>query len=898
MYQRPHHLTNESSALFRTILAAALNLFVLNYFAVAASPSKGPLTFEHDIRPIFKAHCFTCHGEGDKLKGDLDLRLKRFMLKGGENGPALVPGKRDLSAIYKLVHEGEMPKGEKKLKPEEVELIGRWITQGAKTLRAEPEKVGPELDISEEERSFWAFQPIQNPPVPKVKKADRVRTPIDAFLLDKMKDKGLTFANDADKRTLIRRAYFDLVGLPPSPEEVERFLADTSPDAYEKLIDQLLASPHYGEKWARHWLDVAGYADSDGYTETDAVRPYAYKFRDYVIKSLNEDKPFDQFIREQIAGDEMVKPPYKNLKPDEIEKLVATGFLRMAPDGTSGGAADMNVAKNQVVADTIKIVSTSLLGLTVGCAQCHNHRYDPITQVDYYRLRAIFEPAYDWKNWRQPRGRLISLYTEADIAKAKEIEAEAAKVEHERKVKEDGFIQATFDKELAKLPEALREPIRTARETPDAKRTAEQKKLLKENPSVNVSAGSLYLYDPKAAEELKKFTEQAAEIRAKKPVEDFINALTEVPGRIPPTYLFYRGDQDQPKQQVTPGEPTILATFHPQGIPEKQAALPTSGRRLAFAQELTDGQHPLTARVIVNRIWMNHFGRGIVNSPGDFGLLGQRPTHPELLDWLASDFMQHGWQLKRLQKLILTSTAYRQSSLRDARKDAKDPDNRYYSRMPVRRLEAEVLRDSILTLSGKLKDELYGQPIPVKEDEVGQIVVGIEKKNGENVQTEEVPLNGQEFRRSIYIQVRRSRPLAVLDTFDAPAMDPNCEARNSSTVTPQSLMLMNSSFVFAQADCFAERLLKESGDDLTAQALRAWRMTFSKEPSKKELQEAVEFLTAQTAYFKANPPGTETPAVKGKKAKAEPAPPHSPERLALTIYCQALLSANGFLYLD
>lgn len=875
-------------------LVAAGALF--NPVTVAAiSPAHSPLSFEKDIRPIFKAHCFHCHGEGEKLKGDLDLRQRRLALKGGEDGPAIVPGKKDASKLYTLLLKGEMPKGEKKLKPQEIELVGRWISQGAKTLRPEPEKIGPEINITEEERSFWAFQPVRNPPVPKTKKSDRVRNPIDAFLVARMKEKGLSFSPEADKRTLIRRAYFDLIGLPPTPEDVNRFLGDNSPDAYEKVIDQLLASPHYGEKWARHWLDVAGYADSDGYTDADPVRPYAYKYRDYVIKSFNTDKPFDQFIREQLAGDEMIPPPYKNLQPDDIEKLVATGFLRMAPDGTSGGA-DQNVARNQVMADTIKIVSTSLLGLTVGCAQCHNHRYDPIPQTDYYRLRAIFEPAYDWKNWRAPRSRLVSLYTDADVAKAKAIESEAVKIEQERKKKEEEFINITFDKELARLPEALREPIRIARNTPEAKRTAEQKKLLKENPSVNVSAGSLYLYDQKKADELKKIAEQAAAIRAKKPVEDYIQALTEIPGKIPTTYLFNRGDQDQPKQAVTPGDLTILATYHPKGIPEKDAALPTSGRRLAFANELTDGKHPLTARVLVNRIWLHHFGRGIVSTPGDFGFLGQRPTHPELLDWLATEFMTHGWQVKQLHKLIMTSTAYRQASVRDSRKDAKDPDNQYYWHMPVRRLEAEVLRDSILKLSGKLNEEYYGPPVPVKEDEVGQIVVGIEKKNGENVQTEEIPLYGQEYRRSVYIQVRRSRPLAVLDTFDAPSMDPNCEARNSSTVAPQSLMLMNSGFVFEQAKFFAERVRRESGNDLQAQAMRAWQMAFGGKPNKKELQEAMQFLAGQLNYYKANPPKAE-PAAKGKKEKT-PAAALTAEEVALATYCQALLSANAFLYVD
>ena len=387
--------------------------------AQAGSAPDEPISFERNVRPIFKANCFPCHGEGDKLNGKLDVRLRRMIVEGGKSGAAIVPGQPEASLLFQRISKGEMPPGKKKLTSDEVALIGHWIAAGAATARPEPEKIGDDLQFTEDDRSFWAFQPIRRPDEPKVQHTDLVHTTLDAFLLAKLEENGLSFSSGADKQTLIRRAYFDLIGLPPTPEEVALFLADDASDAYERLIDRLLASPHYGERWGRHWLDVAGYADSEGYTNDDLVRKEAYKYRDYVIRSFNADKPFDQFIQEQLAGDEMVAPAvaasgYKNLPPEAIEKLVATGFLRMAPDGTGSGGVDQKIARNQVVADTIKIVTSSLMGMTVACAQCHNHRYDPIPQTDYYRLRAIFEPALDWKNWRAPQARLVSLYTDAD----------------------------------------------------------------------------------------------------------------------------------------------------------------------------------------------------------------------------------------------------------------------------------------------------------------------------------------------------------------------------------------------------------------------------------------------------------------------------------------------------
>lgn len=763
----------------------------------ASAAASGDLTFEKDIRPIFRAHCYDCHGATEDLKGKLDLRLVKFMAAGGESGAAIVPGKPEESYLLDRVRSGEMPPGEGSLSAREVEVLEAWISAGAKTARPEPESIGPGLGITPEERSFWSFQPIRRPEVPDLsqfKDEHRIRTPIDALILAEISSSGAAqesgpFAPDADRRTLVKRAYFTLIGLPPTPEEMAKWLADDSAAWYGNLIDELLKSPHYGERWGRHWLDVAGYADSEGYTTSDSERPWAWKYRDWVIRSMNEDKPFDRFLIEQLAGDELAGPREGDLAPEQIELLTATGFLRMAADGTDSGA-DNPAGRNQVMTDTLKIIGTSLLGLSVQCAQCHDHRYDPIPQTDYYALRAVFEPALDWKSWKRPRDRKISLYTEADRKRAAEIEAEAAELGKERGRKQAEFIRQALDQELMKYEEPLRTQLREAYDTPGNKRTDEQKALLKKYPSVNINPGVLYQYLPKAAEELKKLDKQMADIRAKKAEEQFLRALTEPASHTPETRLFYRGDHEQPKQTVTPASLTVTS---PEGervdFPVNSPEIPTTGRRLAFARWLTSGRHPLVARVIVNRVWMHHFGKGLVETPSDFGKLGSSPTHPRLLDWLADEFVQRQWSLKELHRLIMSSTVWRQSAVR-LPNSFPVPDS-LLLRKPLVRLEAEIIRDRMLAASGQLDRTLFGKPVAIKEDDTGQTIVA-----------------GQ-TRRSLYIQVRRSRPVAMMKAFDAPVMETNCEARPHSTVATQSLMLLNGEFALDQAGQLAERIAGE-----------------------------------------------------------------------------------------
>jgi hypothetical protein len=829
------------------------------------------LTFERHVRPILKAYCLDCHGSGTELKGKLDLRLARTARKGGKQGPALVPGKPEESLLLDRIREGEMPPGEKRVPPAQVAVIEGWIAQGARTLRDEPQSLPPGIDITLEERAFWAFQPNRQTGPPSVAPGDRarVRTPIDVFLLDALRRRGSSFATEADRLTLLCRAAFDLTGLPPDDDLVEAFLADRRPDSYERAIDRLLDSPHYGERWARYWLDVAGYADSDGDGNEDTPRPYAYRYRDYVVRSFNSDKPLDRFIIEQLAGDELVPRPWANLKPEQIETLAATGYLRMVADPTSSGGQDQAMASNQVVADTLKVVGSSLLGLTVGCAQCHDHRYDPIPQSDYYRLRAVFEPALDPSHWRRPSQRLVSLYADADRAIAAAVEAEAQKLEKALEPKVARYMAEALEKEMMKFPVDVRDKLRDAYRTPEPKRSGEQRKLLASHPSVNLTEGVLYQYNQAAADDLKKERAKIAAVRARKPVEEFVSVLDEVPGVLPETRIFHRGDHRQPTRGVAPGDLTIAA---PPGAPfqigAKDARVPTSGRRLAYARHLVDGRHPLVGRVLVNRIWMHHFGRGLVETPGDLGALGIRPTHPDLLDWLASELMRQNWSLKRMHRLIMTSTAYRLSSRRESA--GADADDAWYGRFPVRRLDAEVLRDRVLCASGRLDPRLYGRPVPVTEDSVGQV-------NAAN----------DSPRRSLYVEVRRTRPVSLLTAFDAPVMAVNCDRRTPSTSAIQSLMLMNSDFLLEHAKSMASRLRSEvpvakggARPDLDRMIGRAWRIAYGRAITGEERRWAREFLDNQLAELARAKTGGDCDLV------------------ALANLCQQLLTSNEFLYVD
>ena len=610
----------------------------------------------------------------------------------------------------------------------------------------------------------------------------------------------------------------------------------------------------------------------EGKTNADSPRAWAWKFRDYVIQSLNEDKPFDRFITEQLAGDELVARPHQtDLSPNAIECLTATGFLRMAADGTGSGADD-EASRNQTLGDTLKIVSSAFLGLTLECAQCHDHRYDPIPQRDYFQMRAIFEPALNPKQWRKPSERLISLYTKDEQALAQAIETEAQAVLAEKAALQKRSIAEALDKEVTRFPEALRQPLVEARMKEAGKRTASEKDLLKRFPSVNITAGNLYQYNQKAANKLKEFDARAAKIRAKKPYHAYIRSLTEpkADAKLAKTYRFHRGDYRQPVGE--PLHPAALTVSAPPGhrfeVPHpNHNASHSSGRRLAFARWLTSGKHPLVARVLVNRVWMHHFGKGLVGTPGDFGVLGERPTHPEVLDWLAAEFMANGWSLKQLHRVILRSTVFRQGSVSSFSWATTDG----YAKAPVRRLDAETLRDAILAVSGTLDRTFFGQPVPVKKNDAGQFGIGAP-------------------RRSVYATVRRSQPVTFLHSFDAPVMVSNCVRRDTSNVATQALMVMNGTFHHTSAEAFAKRVLRDTQQQVRQQdhqnkpvIQRAFHLAYGRPATADEIQRSQRFLAEQERHHRAAHP----------KAIQEEA-----RLFALTSFCHALISSNETLYVD
>ena len=825
------------TACFRAIIST----WLLGLFFAKAAGQPTALTFERDIRPILKEFCFDCHGAEKELKGGLDLRLRRLIARGGEHGAAIVPGKPDESLLIRQLREGEMPPEGKKVPGEQIEILAQWIAEGAQTLRNEPESLAPgEVFITEEERSYWAFQPILKRPIPQFDDP-RVRTPVDALIVA-AGGEGFLFAPDASPYTLLRRVALGLTGLPPLEDELELSKQDLSGPGFDQVLDRFLSSPHYGERWARHWLDVAGYADSEGANNADAERAWAWKYRDYVIRAFNNDKPFDRFILEQLAGDELVPQPHKNLNPEQIELLAATGFLRMAADPTGTGGGNTVQTRNQTIADTLQIVSSAFLGLSLHCARCHDHRYDPIPQRDYYQLRAIFEPAFNPAAWKVPSARSISLYTDADHTRAAEFEAEAKVILDEKNKRQAALIQEAITAELKKCPEDQQEILRQALDTPGDKRDADQKKLLASYPNLNINGGNLYQYNNKGAEEVKSYDKKASDVRGKKPPHPYVRALTEAPGVQVDTKLYHRGDAKQPTgDPLVPAPLTIAASPGERpAFAENDPKRETTGRRTAYAQWLTNGRHPLVARVLVNRIWMHHFGEGLVLTPGEFGILGARPTHPELLDYLAHEFMTNGWSVKHMHRLIMRSTVYRQSSVA-----SPSTAERKFAKWPLHRLDAETLRDRTLVASGVLTRTQFGEPVPVKANDAGQFRI-------------------DSNRRSIYAQVRRSKPITFLQSFDAPDMKTNCNRRPTSNAATQALVVMNGDFHLAQAKNMAERVRKAG--DLHAQIKQAFARAYSRPPSESEIQKSQSFLET--------------------------------EGVTLELFCHTLLSSNEFLYVD
>ena len=857
---------------------------------------------QHNVIPIMNLRCTVCHGLR-KQEAGLDLRSKASMLKGGKSGPAIVPGKPTESLVLKRIHAREMPPrkllidfGVRPIETPEIETITQWIALGAPEEEIAPDVANIEPDplVTHEDRQYWAFQAPKRSVVPKVKNQNRVHNAIDAFLLRKLEENGRSLSPEAEKLTLIRRAAFDLTGLPPQWEDVEKFLSDDSPKAYENLVEQYLASPQYGERWGQYWLDLAGYSDSEGKRSADVIRQFAWKYRDYVIRAFNDDKPYDRFLLEQLAGDELLNYEQTDaLTGEMMENLVATGFLRMAPDGTGADIVNTVVERMEVVSDELEILGSVVMGLTIKCAQCHSHKYDPIPQRDYYRLVAVFKGAYDVHDWLKstsvagqtrgtPKGRMLRYsspeekrHWESEKAVIqKQINRANAKLAKTQK----RLTGKHLSERLAKLPKELLADLRKMLATPAKHRDEIQNYLAsKFEKNLAIDADLLKKIDPAFKKESAATQNTVKKLKATMPQEPGIRALWDR-GEPSLTYIFRRGESTNPGRLVGPGVPSALTdgkTFFEPTPPWPGSK--KTGRRLAFSKWLIHPEHPLTARVMVNRIWYHHFGRGLVKSLGNFGKTGVPPSHPELLDWLATEFVSHGWSVKKMHRLIMNSSAYRQSSKLTPKLEELDPENILVSRMLIRRMDAEVVRDSILSIAGELVPIPHGKPDPVDVRADGLVT----SKRGANG-----------WRRSIYVLHRRKEMPTILENFDHPQMIPNCIERPDSTVSSQALHLMNNMTIRQLADDFAQRIQNEVGTDSYRQVERVFQVALSRMPTDEEKDLSHRTLIAlKEAWGKNlnqdNPPEQDNPE------NADTA-----STKALANFCHTMLNSAAFLYID
>jgi hypothetical protein len=855
----------------------------------------------HAVLPILLRHCTPCHGPRFQ-EADLDLHTYAGLQRGGKSGPVVVPGSPEQSLLWQRLAAAEMPPVDRlmevSVKPVEAgdrEHVRRWIAAGAREGDAEPDVATTETDplVSDADRAFWAFRPPGDPAPPAgVDGVDGLEAahPIDAFLRARLAERGLGFAPAAARQELLRRVTFDLTGLPPAPQELRDFLDDADPHAYEKAVDRLLASPAYGERWARIWLDLAGYADSDGKREQDLPRPFAWRYRDYVIRAFNDDKPYDRFLHEQIAGDELAD--YRGAEEwDEatFDNLVATGFLRMAPDGTWRNVTNFIPDRLEVMSDALDVLGGAVLGLSLKCARCHSHKFDPLPQRDYYRLAAVFKGAldeYDWlkSNWHASLSEGQQLQRQLPCNRADERAAweshkarVAARIDDLQRAQERRAEEATarlLEQRLADLPAEEQAAVRAAARVPEAERTAAQQQLaVAHRQRLHVDEAALRAFDPDYGEFLDQLGPQLAHLQQTAPPEPQIHALWDR-GDPSPTYIYRRGDYLAPGRLVGPGVPSVLTDGRtPFTVTPPWPGAPSTGRRLAFARWLTLPDHPLTARVYVNRIWKHHFGAGIVRTLDDFGRQGSPPSHPELLDWLARDFTAHGWSTKRLHRQIVTSAAYRQST--EASPDAlrEDPDNVLLSRMPRQRLTADQLHDALLAVADRLDRTRGGPP-----DAIDRRADGLATPQG----------GPRGWRRSIYLQQERKVVATALEAFDFPAMNPNCPVRYESTVATQALYLWNDGWVERLAACFAERVAREAGSVPADRVDRAHRLALGRPATSEEIAAETAALAALARAWEA---AAGRPAADGDATAAA-------ADQALASWCHALINSAEFLYVD
>ena len=864
---------------------AALALIALAPSLSAADPTPTPAAIDHfekKVRPVLLEQCGKCHGtDPKKVKGGLKVLSRADLLTGGEAGPAVVPGSPEKSLLVQVIkYDGEMkmpPKG--KMRDADIAAITEWVKAGApwpdsgSATTTTPKPTGPLF--TEEQKQFWAYQPVK-PPTPDAT--------IDSLHQAKLTAAGLKPAAPADKRTLIRRVTYDLTGLPPTPEEIDAFEKDSSPDAYSKVVNRLLDSSAYGERWGRHWLDVARYADSNGLDENTAFGN-AWKYRDYVIRSFNADKPYDTFLKEQIAGDLLPPTDSEQVRKD---RLTALGYLAIGAKLLA--EPDKQKMLIDIADEQLDTLGKGVMGLTLGCARCHDHKFDPLPTRDYYSLLGIFTSTRTMqglgtvaKAFERPLGEP----EKPDVAAARK------KLDGVRKQMRD------LDKKIAAEKDADKKKELTAKKD---KLTADTLELEKLVPDVRLERLRTEVRDIEAKFGKTKETEKAkreelhneaekrrAEIKVlEKSVvpPDFALGVEEgsaggygtQPRNI---YVQIRGNYVSPGEEAPAQFLRIIAgekaanfvSTAPNPADKLEPAKTRFGStrsasgRLELANWLTDGKHPLTARVFVNRVWQHHFGEGIVRSVDNFGKLGDRPTHPELLDWLAHEFVTHGWSVKHLHRVILLSAAYRQAGTHDAKSALADPDNRLLWRFPRQRLEAEAIRDGILAVAGTL-DRTPGGTL-------------LETKNFEYVTTDQSGNKAKydTTRRSVYLPVIRNNVFAFFQTFDFPDPSTMSGKRVSTVVAPQALYLLNSPFVRTQAKAFAERILKAESDDAARVAL-AYRLAFGRPATAEEVTQSLGFVKDFEGSLTAE---NDAPTRKAK---------------AWAGLCQAIFASNEFVYVE
>ena len=708
--------------------------------------------------------------------------------------------------------------------------ISHAIVFAAICTPAHAQKIEPlsERPINAADRQHWSFQPPKRPSIPTVKQVGWIRSPVDAFVLNKLESAGLKPSTPANKLALLRRVHVDLVGLPPSPEEQEAFLADSSPDAYEKVVDRLLTSPHYGERWAQHWLDAVRFAESNGY-EADGDRPNAWRYRDYVVRSFNGDKPYDRFLTEQLAGDELAA----GMDPQAAaELLIATGFHRCGPVHIVSGNLDRKIVRQEILTEYVQGIGAAVLGLTMNCARCHDHKFDPISQADYYRLEAFFAAVQ---------------FKEANLATAEEAKARAAQVSAiEARMKPlRSAVEAIDSPHRRRLREAKKQNLepayRSALATDAQKRTKEQQQLARNAETLIKVTWDEVIADltPEERARRESLRSRQHDLQARMPPPTASAWSVVDDANVPPTHVLRRGDLSKVGAVVQPGFPRVLLTAA--RSPERGVRL----KRIDLAKWITRPDHPLTARVFINRVWQHHFGRGIVGTPNDFGARGELPTHPELLDWLATEFVANGWRLKPIQRMIVLSNTYRQASNVRPTEQAKkvDPENHLLWRMNRQRLDGEAIRDSILAAAGTLTRQIGGPSVRVPlEREVYDLIFTEGERDGLwNV----TPDPRQHTRRSLYLFAKRNLRLPMLEAFDQPDRISPCADRAVSTFAPQALILMNGPFAQQQSRAMSACLLRECGSNIDKQVTRAYRRAFGRPPTVDELQMAKEFLKGQ-----------------------------------------------------